>query len=77
MSKTARIRSVLVARPNFKPKKSQTSIRQVGIRATEEWAGWLERAAAFCRTDTSKLIDAALVDYLKAKGFDEPAPPRL
>ncbi len=52
-------------------------IKTVGIRATPEWAEWLERAATFCRTDTSKLIDAALVDYMRARGFSEDPPPRL
>lgn len=58
-------------------KKQESLIKQVGIRSREDWVGWLERGAAFCRTDTSKLIDAALVDYLKARGFEEEAPPRL
>ena len=40
----------------------------------EEWRAWVERAAAFCRTDAAKLVDAALVDYLKQRGFEEPAP---
>jgi len=52
-------------------------IKTVGIRSTPEWAAWLEGAATFCRTDTSKLIDAALVDYTKARGFGEDPPPRL
>lgn len=46
------------------------------IKGNLEWRAWVDRGAAFCRTDTSKLVDAALVDYLKAKGFEEPAPPR-
>ena len=27
----------------------------------------------FARTDVAKLVDAALVEYLKQRGFDEPA----
>ncbi|WP_165073262.1 hypothetical protein [Paludisphaera rhizosphaerae] len=48
----------------------------VTLRGTPEWKEWVERGAGHCRTDVAKLIDAALVDYLRAKGFDEPAPPR-
>jgi hypothetical protein len=36
----------------------------------------VNRAAKFCRTDVAKLIDAALIKYLKDGGFDEPPPPR-
>jgi hypothetical protein len=36
----------------------------------------VERGADFCRTDVAKLVDAALVEYLKQRGFDEPAPRR-
>jgi hypothetical protein len=42
-----------------------------------EWRARVERAAGFCRTDAAKLVDAALVEYLKQRGFDEPAPRRL
>lgn len=60
------------AQPDAEPPK-----KTVGIRSTLEWADWLERAADFCRTDVAKLVDASLVEYLKARGFDEPPPPRL
>lgn len=64
-----------------RPKKKRTSRadvkKTVGIRSTVEWAEWLDRAAAFMRTDQAKLIDAALVEYLKSRGFEEPPPPRL
>ena len=46
------------------------------IKGRVEWREWVERAAAFCRTDVAKLVDAALVDYLKQRGFDETPPPR-
>lgn len=51
--------------------------KTVGMRSTVEWAEWLERGARHCRTDVAKLIDAAVMDYLKARGFDEPAPERM
>jgi hypothetical protein len=46
------------------------------IKGRVEWRGWVERGAEFCRTDVAKLVDAALVEYLKLKGFEEPAPKR-
>jgi len=46
------------------------------IKGRPEWRAWVERAADFCRTDVAKLVDAALVEYLKQRGFDEPAPRR-
>jgi len=44
------------------------------IKGSLEWREWVEKGAAFCRTDVAKLVDAALVDYLKNRGF-EPQPP--
>ncbi len=46
------------------------------IKGRPEWREWVEKAADFCRTDVAKLVDAALVEYLKHRGFDEPAPKR-
>jgi len=46
------------------------------IRCTEAWRKWVEDGAEHCRTNTSQLIDVALIDYLKARGFDAPAPKR-
>jgi len=63
--KMSRITGKEMARPRGRPSKARqdpgSPVRTIGIRST----------------DSSKLIDAALVDYLKAKGFDEPAPPRF
>jgi hypothetical protein len=44
------------------------------IKGSLEWRAWVEKGATFCRTDVAKLVDAALVDYLKNRGF-EPEPP--
>lgn len=72
--------SVLMARPKAKTKKSEpkTGLRPTAltIKGALEWRGWVERGAAHCRTDVAKLVDAALVDYLKARGFNEEAPQR-
>ena len=46
------------------------------IKGRPEWREWVERGSEFCRTDVAKLVDAALVEYLKQRGFDEPPPRR-
>jgi hypothetical protein len=46
------------------------------IKGTLEWRDWVDRGARHCRTDVAKLVDAALLEYLKARGFTEEAPER-
>jgi hypothetical protein len=46
------------------------------VRGTEAWKAWVEGGAAFCRTDVAKLVDAALIEYLQAKGYKEVPPER-
>jgi hypothetical protein len=48
----------------------------VTLRGAPEWKAWIEAGAKFCRTDVAKLIDTAVVDYLKARGFKQEAPSR-
>jgi hypothetical protein len=48
----------------------------VTLRGSPEWKKWIEAGARYCRTDVAKLIDAAVVDYLKARGFSQEAPER-
>lgn len=66
----------LVGRPKKQTKPGQLT-KTVGVRATSEWAEWLERLAKHCRTDIAKLIDASVAEYGKAHGFDEPPPERI
>ena len=67
-----------MVRPAKGPKLAEKTQRAtlVTIRGRPKWRDWVERAAAFCRTDVSKLVDAALIEYLKQRGFGEPAPRR-
>jgi hypothetical protein len=46
------------------------------IKGNLVWREWVERGAKHCRTDVAKLVDAALVEYLKARGFGESPPER-
>jgi hypothetical protein len=46
------------------------------IKGNPDWREWVDQGASFCRTDVAKLVDAALVDYLKAKGFTKLPPER-
>lgn len=48
----------------------------VTLKGSRAWKEWVDAFADFLRTDTSKLIDSALVDFAKARGFDREAPKR-
>jgi hypothetical protein len=48
----------------------------ITIKGSLEWRDWVDRGASHCRTDVAKLVDSALVDYLRARGFTEEAPER-
>jgi hypothetical protein len=48
----------------------------LSIRGSAEWRAWVEAGAEFCRTDVAKLVDAALVSYLKDRGFRQEPPKR-
>jgi hypothetical protein len=68
--------STTLAKPKKRASKPSKP-RTVGVRSTGEWADWLERGAKHCRTDIAKLIDAAVAQYLRANGFNEPPPDRI
>jgi len=48
----------------------------VTVRGCKAWKAWVEDLAGACRMDVSTLVDTALVELAKARGFDEPAPRR-
>lgn len=60
-------------RPKKAPKPADASLT---IRCSPAWREWIEQGAKHCRTDVSKLIDGAVMDYLQAKGFPKPPPER-
>ncbi len=65
-----------MAKPKARPTRENPRPTALTIKGRTEWRDWVERGADFCRTDVAKLVDAALVEYLKQRGFDEPAPKR-
>ena len=65
-----------MAKSKTRPTRENPRPTALTIKGRREWRDWVERGADFCRTDVAKLVDAALVDYLKQRGFDEPAPRR-
>lgn len=57
--------------------ESKRKVNIVSIRGSKEWREWIHRFRACSRTgSTADLIDQALVELAKTKGFDEPPPPR-
>ena len=51
------------------PKSTRAKPTALTVRGGEEWRKWLERGADHCRTDVAKLVDAAVVEYLKVRGL--------
>jgi hypothetical protein len=67
-----------LARRKSNPSPAQPPpIRRVALQACEAWIAWLEEGADHCRTDVSKLLDAAAASYLRSQGFTKPPPKRV
>jgi hypothetical protein len=54
----------------------RSKLAGITIQCSRAWKEWIVRGAKYCRTDVSKLVDMALVEYLKNRGFGEEAPER-
>lgn len=65
----------LLGRPPKKSSKKTTHV-MVNIKASHAWREWLGRLATHFRTDVSKVIDAAIVEYAASHDFDEEPPLR-
>lgn len=55
------------------PEKGPRPI-QLTIRAHKEWREWLVGFAGELRITTADVVDHALVDYAKRKGYPKPPP---
>lgn len=62
------------AAPPAKPQGIRKTV--LTIKGTDEWRGWLDRLSDHLRTPTSTIVDIALVEFAKGKGFNEEAPKR-
>jgi len=73
-------RSVMAKKPKAAPtrkteKPNRPSIA-VTLRGGPDWKEWLEGFADHCRSDVSKVIDKALIQYAKSEGYNREAPRR-
>lgn len=66
------------SKPKQEPSPQEPAIRRavLQMKGTDEWKAWLDDLAKFLRMPTSSIVDNALVDYAKAKGFTKAAPER-
>ncbi len=46
------------------------------MKGRDAWKEWLEELSLFLRMPTSAIVDNALVQYAKSRGFDKEAPQR-
>lgn len=47
------------------------------IRCTLRWSEWVFRGARHCRLSLSNMIEIAVIEYLKRRGFTEVSPERI
>jgi hypothetical protein len=67
----------LMARPKAKGKgKPEPGPKTIGVRASAEYAAWVDRLAARNRTTVAGLVDQALARFAREIGFEEPPPER-
>lgn len=52
-------------------------LRTIGIKASTEWAEWLERLARHQRTTVASLIDRALAEHARSVQFEDQPPERI
>lgn len=48
----------------------------VVVRGRVGWKTWVDELATHCRMDISDMVDQALVDFARSKGFDKMPPKR-
>ncbi len=61
---------------DIEEEEPQSKRTAVIIKTSVEWKDWLSRFAESNRTSVSALIDQAVVEFAKSRGFDELPPPR-
>lgn len=68
--------AALMARPKKQPKK-ETPPKTIGIRASVEWAEWVEGLAKHYRTNVAGIIDRALAEWAKSENYPSVPPERI
>ena len=66
-----------MARPKSAKAKGPVTLRTIGIKASGDWAEWLERFAKHQRTTVASLIDRSLAAQAEVEGFKEIPPERI
>lgn len=69
---------VAVAKKKTRPARQEGERRPIAvtIKGSEEWKAWLEEGATFVHFSVSGLVEHAVRDYLKRKGFTKEGPSR-
>ena len=70
-----------MAKQSGKPKgrkaaKVEPDIKTIGVRASREWAEWLEEVARHYRTNVSGVIDRAMAEWTQTQGYPKKPPER-
>lgn len=65
----------LMGRPKKQRAEGQVP-KRLSVASTPAWMDWLKRLGEHCRLKGADVIDQAVTEYAKARGFDEPPPPR-
>ncbi len=73
--------TALMAKPKAKAKRrkqeeSGPKPTALTIKGSLEWRAWVERVADHCRVSSSTLVDLAITEYAKNRGFNEQPPTR-
>jgi hypothetical protein len=63
--------------PKNKERTDMSGFRMIGIRVSNEYAGWLDRAAKHGRLTVAAFLDRAAAAEAKASGFEEVPPDRI
>ncbi len=64
--------ALTMARKKTSKPKTTTTTKSLVIRATADYAAWVEAFADFRRATYARLIDEALADYAEKTGFKKP-----
>jgi hypothetical protein len=68
--------AAVMARSKSKP-KGPAPLKTIGIKASVEWADWLEGLAKHQRTTVASLIDRALEQHAQSVGYKDAPPERI